>query len=213
MLTTILFDMDGLIFDTEALAKASWQYAAKQMGRELNDDFYTQFIGMKDVECQKLLCELYGASFDLQEYIQIRDEHHQQAKAQGVDFKEGFHELFNAIKQKGLSVALVTSSRLKDVERNFAGSGYLEQFDVIVSAENVTNGKPAPECYLSACEKLEVTPDQCLVLEDSNNGIFAGKRAGCQTVMIPDLAKPSEEALKHADYVFGDLGEVLTLIK
>ncbi len=148
MIKALLFDMDGLIFDTESVYKKSWQYAAEQMGFELTDDYYQGFIGVQDPDCERMLCEHLGEGFDLEAYKVIRDQHFRKAREKGVDYKRGFHELFKTAKERNLVTALVTSSHLPEVKHNFLNSDYLEQFDTVITAENVANGKPRPDCYI-----------------------------------------------------------------
>lgn len=94
MINALLFDMNGLIFDTESLYKKSWQYASKQMGYELTDNYYQGFIGVQDPDCERMLCEHFGEGFDLKAYKVIRDQHFRKAREKGVHYKLGFHELF-----------------------------------------------------------------------------------------------------------------------
>ncbi|MBY6195665.1 HAD family hydrolase [Vibrio hangzhouensis] len=213
MVTALLFDMDGLIFDTEKITKRSWQYAANQMGFELTDEFYQGFIGVQDAECETMLSEYWGDEFDLKHYRQIRDKHLHAARRSGIDFKPGFHDLFQSAKAHKLKLALVTSSHLPDVQQNFSNTDYLSQFDLIVTAEDIKHGKPRPDCYIMACEKLGLNPNECLVLEDSNNGMKAGKDAGCLAAMIPDITAPTQEIVDRADYMFQSLEQLTELLR
>ncbi|MFA0698753.1 HAD family hydrolase, partial [Vibrio sp. 10N.222.49.C9] len=108
-------------------------------------------------------------------------------------YKPGYDALFNAIKQRGLKMAIVTSSHLPEVQHNFRDSEYLADYDLVITAENVARGKPNPDCYQMAYQKLGLEAEQCLVLEDSNNGVQAGLDAGCHVAMIPDLLPPKED--------------------
>lgn len=213
MIQALLFDMDGLIFDTEGLHKSAWQHAAKEQGLDLNDDFYQQFIGVQTPACEQMLAEHFGNQLNLERFRQERDARMLVLKADPVPYKEGFHQLFELAMDKGLQCALVTSSRLKDVLHHFNGSDYLSKFTTLVTAEKVTNGKPAPDCYLMAAEHLGIAPARCLVLEDSNNGMQAGLDAGCQAAMIPDLLAPREDILKRANYILPSLHQVCELLE
>ncbi|MCF4172253.1 HAD family hydrolase [Vibrio sp. McD22-P3] len=213
MISALLFDMDGLIFDTETVYKKSWQYAATQMGYELTDDYYQGFIGVQDPDCERMLCEHFGEGFDLAAYKVIRDQHFHETREQGIGYKHGFHQLFKTAKELNLITALVTSSHLPEVKHNFQNSDYLEKFDTIITAEDVQNGKPRPDCYIMACQRLNLIPSECLVLEDSNNGMRAGKDAGCQAAMIPDITPPKKDIAEIADYLFESLEQVTDLIR
>ncbi|KJY83565.1 haloacid dehalogenase [Vibrio galatheae] len=193
MLKAILFDMDGLIFDTESVYKQSWQYAATEQHLTISDGFYQQFIGVQDPDCERLLVKHFQSALDIERYRTTRDAHYQQLRQQGIAIKPGFAALLAFIKQRGLRTALVTSSPLVDVKFNFSPTDYLSQFELVISAEDVVRSKPHPEGYQKACKRLGLAPDECLVLEDSNNGIRAALTAGCHAVMIPDLLPPLPE--------------------
>ena len=204
----VLFDMDGLIFDTEGLYKISWQHAAREQGFELDDDFYQSFIGVQDAECERRVAARFGDELDLERFKNVRNRDFHSRRANGVAYKHGFDLLFGHLKSKGLKCALVTSSALADVEHHFSGSEYLTQFDAVITSEDVENGKPHPDCYLMASEQLAIEPAACLVLEDSNNGMRAGLDAGCMAVMIPDLLPPSEDVAQRAHAIFDSLADV-----
>lgn len=211
MLKAVLFDMDGLIFDTESIYKQSWQYAATEQGLTITDDFYQQFIGVQDPECERILSEHFQDAIDMPRYKAVRDEHFHNLRNQGIALKPGFDVLFYAIKQHGLLTAIVTSSHLPEVKHNFSGSEYLAQFDLVITAEDVERGKPNPDCYQMAYRHLGVDAKQCLVLEDSNNGIKAALAAKCQAVMIPDLLPPQPE-LEDKVIIKASLEEVIPLL-
>lgn len=213
MFKALLFDMDGLIFDTETVYKASWQYAATKMGYELTDDFYQGFIGVQDPDCERMLVEHFDTGFNLTNYKAIRDAHYHEARQSGISFKEGFHDLFAEAKAQQLKIALVTSSHLPETKLNFGDTDYLSQFDLIITAEDVDNGKPQPDCYIMAYEKLALEAQDCLVLEDSNNGMRSGKAAGCKAAMIPDIVPPHQDVAESADYIFKSLNQVTELLK
>lgn len=195
MLKAVLFDMDGLIFDTESIYKLSWQYAASEQNLDLSDDFYQQFIGVQDPECERILAEHFQNALDLSRYKQVRDDHFHRLRSNGIAFKPGFDPLFQDIKRRGLATAIVTSSHLAEVKFNFATSDYLPQFDLVITAEDVERGKPYPDCYQMAHTRLGLAAEECLVLEDSNNGVKAALAAGCPVVMVPDLLPPQAEII------------------
>lgn len=211
MLKAVLFDMDGLIFDTESIYKQSWQYAATEQGLTITDDFYQQFIGVQDPECERILADHFQDAIDMPRYKAVRDEHFHNLRNQGIALKPGFDALFYAIKQHGLLTAIVTSSHLPEVKHNFADSEYLAQFDLVITAEDVERGKPNPDCYQMAYRHLGVDAKQCLVLEDSNNGIKAALAAKCQAVMIPDLLPPLL-GLEDKVIIKASLEEVIPLL-
>jgi HAD superfamily hydrolase (TIGR01509 family) len=159
-----------------------------------------------------MLAEHFGEGFDLAEYRTIRDAHYHEARKAGIAFKEGFHTLFAEAKSQQLTIALVTSSALPETKLNFGNTDYLNQFDLVITAEDVANGKPEPDCYVMAHEKLGLSAKDCLVLEDSNNGMRSGKAAGCYAAMIPDIVPPHQDVVESADYIFDSLDQVTALL-
>ncbi|MGF1683248.1 HAD family phosphatase [Photobacterium makurazakiensis] len=204
----VLFDMDGLIFDTEGLYKLSWQYAANEQDLVLTNADYQSFIGVQDAECERRIVSKFGDALDIERFIQVRDAMFKAEQENGIAYKAGFDMLFLHLKQLQLKCALVTSSGLAQVKHHFAGSDYLAQFDVVITSEDVSNGKPAPDCYQMASEQLGIEPDNCLVLEDSNNGMRAGLDAGCHAIMIPDLLLPADDVAERATAILTGLSDV-----
>ena len=209
----VLFDMDGLIFDTEGLYKKSWQYAVSEQGLVLTDEYYQSFIGVRDAECESLLEVKFAEQFDMERFRQVRDDMLTAERAKGIAYKDGFETLFSWLKGREFKCALVTSSTLPQVLHHFINDDYLSLFDVVITAEKVKKGKPAPDCYRLACQQLAIAPAECLVLEDSNNGMRAGLEAGCYAVMIPDLLRPDEDVAQRATSVVSSLTEVKQFIQ
>jgi beta-phosphoglucomutase-like phosphatase (HAD superfamily) len=204
----VLFDMDGLIFDTEGLYKETWQHAAREQGLELSDAFYQNFIGVQDAECESLLLIKFSEKLNMARFRRVRDSMLSAERAKGIVYKCGFEELFSELKNRNFKSALVTSSALPLVQHHFAGFDYLSLFDVVITSENVKNGKPAPDCYLMACAQLNISPSESLVLEDSNNGMRAAIGAGCNAIMIPDLLPPDSDVAQRATSIVSNLFEV-----
>lgn len=204
----ILFDMDGLIFDTEGLYKKSWQHAVSEQSLLLPDEYYQHFIGVQDAECEQLLQMKFADQLDMPRFRKTRDTILAAEREKGIAYKTGFEVLFSYLQERKFKCALVTSSALPEVEYHFTGSDYLSLFDAVITAEKVKKGKPAPDCYRMASEQLGIDPAECLVLEDSNNGMRAGLAAGCYAVMIPDLLQPAADVAQRATAVLGSLAEV-----
>lgn len=204
----ILFDMDGLIFDTEGLHKKSWQDAVSEQSLQLSDEYYQNFIGVQDAECEQLLQMKFAEQLEMVRFRKSRDTILDAEMEKGIAYKAGFKALFRYLQGRKFKCALVTSSALPQVEYHFAGSDYLSLFDAVITAEKVIKGKPAPDCYRMASEQLGIDPAECLVLEDSNNGMRAGLDAGCYAVMIPDLLQPDADVAQRATAVLGSLAEV-----
>jgi HAD superfamily hydrolase (TIGR01509 family) len=189
----ILFDLDGTLIDTESLAIASGVEAFARTGFPQGADFMHSLIG-KDHEASAALIRAQVPGLDLAEF----DRHWRQLFNQKVDaglpLKPGALDLLDRIAH--LPRGLVTSSRRDEAHRKLGIAGIAQFFQTVVSWDDVTTPKPAPEPYLLAAARLGVTPDRCLVFEDSETGAEAAHRAGCRVVQVPDVL-PSDGRWAH----------------
>ena len=124
-----------------------------------------------------------------------------------VPKKSGAERIVKAFCDKGIRLAVASSSYPEQIESNLKLAGMREYFDAVVSGKEVKHGKPAPDIFLLATERIHCTPETCYVFEDSENGIRAGKAAGCTAIMIPDVLAPSEEIKKFVDGIYESLDE------
>jgi len=193
----VLFDMDGIVLDTEKLYTRFWQEAAQFYGYPMT---YEMGLGMRSLSKEageRQLKEYLGKDID---YHQIRNKRIEMMnlfiQENGVEIKSGIHELLTFLKEKGIKTAIATSSPLDRAEKYLSQVGLLDKFDEIVSGHMVEHGKPAPDVYIYAASKLGLHPEACMVLEDSPTGLLAANRAGCIPVMIPDQDQPNEEVKK-----------------
>ena len=209
----VVFDMDGLMLDTEPLYKTAWQQALAELGHELDDASYQRFVGRSTEDCENDLSEQLGLAFPLETFRSRwpalwRDR----AREQGIATKAGLHELVSFIRTQGLPLALATSSDASFTEFSLGNVELHETFDVIVTGDQVARPKPAPDIYLEAARRLGVDPVHCVALEDSDAGILAASRAGMVSLLIPDLKQPSEQGLAAAFRVLGSLHEARDLL-
>ena len=208
-ITAVAFDMDGLIFDTETLSKKAFALTAIDFGIVVEEDYYKRFIGNSQPVCDQLMFDKFGRDFDAAgfrmnwwNYVgEIFD-------AEGVEFKPGFHAVFENLKSNKVPVALVTTSSHKTVLRNFKGWDYPLRFDTLITCDRGLPAKPAPDKYLTAASELEVDEGQMIVLEDSNTGMQAAINANCKAIMVPDLVSPTEQIRKSAYKIFSTLDGV-----
>lgn len=202
IITAVLFDMDGLVLDTEKLYTRFWQEAANALGYPMTKE---QALGMRSLNRGAGLAKMqsyFGASVDYdairQKRIELMDDF---VAKEGVTLKPGIHELLQYLKEHGIKTAIATSSPMERTLLYLGSVGLQDSFDELVSGYMVEKGKPEPDIYLYAAKKLQVNPVNCMVLEDSPAGILAASRAGCLPVMVPDQDKPAEEtkALLYAE--------------
>ena len=194
MIKAVLFDMDGVIFDTERINAKGWKQVAARYQIALTDERIGMLRGRTADVARNLFHEWFGDEVDYDEargarlemLMQHLDEH-------GTPLKPGVREIFSYLKENHIKTALATSTQRERVEIYFEKGNLPLQFDATVCGREVKNGKPAPDVFLKAAELLGVEPGECLVIEDSYNGIRAANAAGCQIVMVPDMDEPTEE--------------------
>jgi len=193
-IAAVLFDMDGLVLDTEKLYTRFWQEAANALGYPMTKE---QALGMRSLNRGAGLSKMqsyFGPDVD---YDKIRYKRIELMDAfverEGVTLKPGIHELLSYLKEKGIKTAIATSSPIERTILYLSSVELQNSFDELVSGYMVEKGKPEPDIYLYAAKKLGVKPENCMVLEDSPAGILAAHRAGCLPVMIPDQDEPDEE--------------------
>ena len=210
----VVFDMDGLMLDTEPLYKMAWQRASADLGYELDNESYAKLVGRPTAACEEALRAQFGPEFPLDRFRARWPELWQAGVAEaGIVAKPGLFELLAFLDQRGLPLALATSSEAEYTDFSLQSAGLAGRFAVVVTGDQVAQGKPAPDIYLEAAARLRTKPDLCLALEDSEAGILAASGAGMIAVLIPDWTHPSEIAVRAAFRVLASLNEVRALVE
>lgn len=192
----VLFDMDGLMFDTEALNMKGWKAAGKLRGLDMSEELIHGHIGANIATTKRLMNEHFGEGFDFDAVRKDRiDYAFSHIEKHGTPLKKGLKELLAFLRKKGLKTAVASSSERRFVEFYLEHAALEHAFDALICGDMVAagRGKPEPDIFLLAASTLGVAPAECLVLEDSYNGILAAHRAGIRSVMIPDLLPPTPE--------------------
>lgn len=200
----VIFDMDGLMLDTEKLSIKAMRQAAKKLKLEFDDQWLFDIIGMNGKGAYQYLEEKSGAPLpkELDElYIKLYAEQ----VSFGIGLKAGLIELFKFLQTHGVRRAVATSTRTEMARKKLAATGIDHWLEQIVCGDQVENGKPAPDIYLKAAAMIGLDPGDCLALEDSDNGAMAAHAAGLQLIVVPDLKEPSTLTKKIADFVMDDL--------
>lgn len=204
----VIFDMDGLLVDSERSTRRVWQASTVDCGFELPDDIYLTLIGLGADEAERVLERRFGAGFDLSTFRGRRVERMRELLAsEGIPFKPGARELLAWVAAARLPCALATSSAREEVHERLGDVARV--FATITTRQDVPRGKPSPDIYLAAAASLGVPPWRCLALEDSFAGVRAAAAAGMPVLMVPDLAAPTEEVAGLAAGVYATLHEVL----
>ncbi len=210
----VIFDMDGLMFDTERLAARTWKEAGRKFNYNIDDGVFRETIGLSISESREVYRKYYGKTFP---YEEIRNEKIKLAEShilsKGIPLKDGIHEILEYLKRKGLKIALATLTRRSRTEMLLGLSDTKKYFDLITCGDEIKHGKPDPEIFLSSARKMNFKAENCIVLEDSEYGIIAANRAGMLPVMVPDLVEPSEEVKAMIFKKFNNLREVRNYFK
>jgi HAD superfamily hydrolase (TIGR01509 family) len=207
----VVFDMDGLLFNTESLAWEAFQPAAATYGRPVAYEDYVDLIGGPIERTRGLLANWFGAEPQQAFFDDWRARYDAIRRAR-LQVKPGVRALLSALQARAAPCALCTSSAPDHVQENFKLSGLGGFFNAIVARGDYANGKPAPDPYLEAARRLRIAPEHCLALEDSYNGVRSASAAGMVTIMAPDLLAPTDEMRALAHHVAQDLNEVCALL-
>lgn len=192
MLKGVIFDMDGLMFDTEQIWQKNWNKTAAEMGISLPEEFKFNICGTSGKLMNSVIEKYYGVEDGAPIAAKVKQMVHDDL----IDFtpeKPGIHEILEFFKEKGVRMAVASSSSEEVIRRNLKNTNTEDYIEAIVSGVGMTNGKPAPDIFLKAADMLGIDPKECYVFEDAFNGVTAGYNAGCRTIMIPDMSQPTEE--------------------
>ena len=210
----VIFDMDGLILDTERLSLKSWQRVLKKYDRVMTLEIYTTLIGITYKSAVDKLLEIYGQELPIAEiYAEKNMDMLKFIHDNGVPVKPGIYELLDFLVERNYKLALATSTSREKAMILLESAGIKDKFSVMVFGDEIVNSKPDPEIFLKAAEKLGVNPEKCIVLEDSPAGIEAAYRAEMKGINIPDLKMPDEQIQKFAYKIFDSLLDVRDYLK
>jgi HAD superfamily hydrolase (TIGR01509 family) len=210
--SAVIFDMDGLLFDTEALWQAALLSAAAEAGRDIPDEVYNKSIGVRRSQSRGLFLAHFGDDFRFDDFHANWTRHFWLAAENKLTLKPGVSELLETLDQLALPRAIATASSRTTVERHLTAHGLMGRFDQLVCRGDYENGKPAPDPFLKAAERLGVEPRACLALEDSHVGVRSAAAAGMMTVIVPDLLEPTEALRALCVLVARDLHQVRELV-
>ena len=211
----VLFDMDGLMVDTESLATEAFIHSAKKQGYDMTKEETLMVLGFTTKSIYEFW-ENYFKNSDVSGK-QLVDDHYKYIE--NVLFTTGpkkmpyIEELLKYLKENNYKVAVASSFNMNHIINNMEKTGLKKYIDEFASGAEVKNGKPAPDVFLLAAERLGVEPKKCLVLEDSKAGVIAGSSAGAKVIMVPDMFKPDDECKEKAYKIVNNLGEVINMLE
>lgn len=213
MIEAVLFDMDGLMFDTERMWAQAWLQEGLAMGLPMTEEVVALMRGCNRDGCRRVCCAAFGETVDFDTlHLRARQAMFTMVEERGLTKMPGLDALLAELAARNIPAVVCTSTR------STTTAGYLKRADVdrffvgIVGGDNVQHSKPHPEVFLKGAALAGKDPARCMVLEDSANGVRAGAAAGCQTVMVPDLTPPNDELRALAAAVVPDLFAVIPLL-
>ena len=211
--SAIIFDMDGLVLDTEKTYCIAWQQASAEMGNKFTEEFCLSMSGLHYQDVEKRLFDACGIDFDLKLFNCLSGDYwHQYVNQYGIPVKKGFYNVLAKLNTMKIPFCLATNSRLVNALECLTLAGLEDVFSIVVTRDDVKQGKPAPDIFLFAAEALTTPVSQCLVVEDSNTGIQAATEAGAISVFIPSVFPVDLPTVDLADYFLNDLDELVQFI-
>lgn len=214
MIKAIIFDMDGLMIDSERVTFECYQERLKDMNLTMDEEFYKTLLGKPIKGIYQRFYDVYGNDFPIQNVIQ--DVHQLMAErfeTEGIPVKKGLVELLHYLKDNNYKTIVATSSNRDRVDKILAQAKITEFFDDSICGDEVTKGKPNPEVFLKSCQKLGVNVDEAIVLEDSEAGIQASYDANIKVICIPDMKYPEKQYEEKTFKILKDLTEVTVYLK
>jgi HAD superfamily hydrolase (TIGR01509 family) len=209
----VIFDMDGLMLDTEPLAARAWDEAAAALGATFDPALARRMIGHNFHDCSAMLRSEAGAGYPVEAILsRWHAAYDAIIERDGLTIKPGLIELIEWLDARGIARAVATSTRSDRAHSKLARTALLPHFAALVGGDEVPRGKPAPDIYLEAARRLDRAPWHCVVLEDSEPGVRGALAAGMVAIMVPDLLPPTEELLARDVIVHASLCDVMAAL-
>ncbi|MGQ0583506.1 MAG: HAD family hydrolase [Reyranella sp.] len=209
----VLFDMDGLLLDTEAVYIDALQAAARALDLTIPLDFCHSMVGIASPECNLMIQAYYGDGFRIEPFRAHFSTHVRQRFEGDIPLKPGAVELLDFLVARGLPLALATSASRTTVERHLGRTGLYDRFKAFSTRDDVVRAKPHPDIYLEAARRLGVAPGHCIAFEDSNTGLTAAHAAGTMAIMVPDILPPLPEVRAKCVTIVPDLHAARRLLE
>ena len=209
MIKAVIFDVDGTLLDTERIYMKAWKEAAAEAGYVMPDSVLQKTRAVNTKDAARIFEEEIGNGFSYQAVRPIRVRIAEEIiRRESPILKPGVLELLAFLEEKGIRLAVASSTNQQGTREHLAESRILDRFEVVVGGDMVTNGKPHPDIFLKAAETLGLAPEACIVVEDSPAGIRAAHAAGMKAVLVPDQAAITQEIIDMADVVLNSLLEM-----
>jgi HAD superfamily hydrolase (TIGR01509 family) len=210
----LLFDLDGLMIDTERISLDGWRKASAEFSVSLTETTLAGLVGLAHGRTEAYMTEQLGDADLARTLRAASSRHYHHAMNHGeLPLKTGIENLLDWVQAQNIPRAVATSTQRSLADLKLGRSGLIRYFDVTVAGDEVAQTKPAPDLYLAAAAKLGVDPAGCIVLEDSYYGVLAARAAGMRVILVPDLLAKQEQRVEQAMAVCRDLNQALDLLK
>lgn len=210
MVKAVIFDMDGVLIDTEKWLVKYWCQAAREAGFPMEREHALAIRSLAGEYANTYLKGIFGEQFS---YWTIRERRkelmNRHLKEHGIEKKPGAEEVLDYLRGKGIKTAVATATDPERAKKYLTEIGIYDKFDKVICATMVEHGKPKPDIYLYACGQIGEKPEDCLAVEDSPNGVRSASSAGIRTIMVPDLTEPDKET---ASLIFAKLHSLYDII-
>lgn len=207
-----IFDMDGLLIDTEKLSYASYRHARDWAGLPADDELFYSVVGLNSRAGHERLVAGLSHLTDYDRFRAVWREAFDASMAEEVPVKRHVRDVLETLSSRGTPMAVATSTNAGSAHDRLSRAGLRKHFSVLIGGDQIQNGKPAPDIYLKAAATLGLAPSRCAGFEDSANGVRAAVSAGLVTVQVPDLIHPTPELLALGHRVAADLAEAMRLV-
>ena len=213
-LEAVVFDMDGLMFDSERYIQMPWNKAGTILGYGTLGDHIRETLGFNGEKRREFFLKLCGQDFPYDRFLNLyREIYYDMSREKGIPTKKGLHEILDVLRGLGIKMGVATSSSRENTMKNLEREKIRDYFQVIITGDMIKQGKPEPDIYQKACEELGVLPEQAIALEDAINGIKAAHAAGMMPVMIPDLIQDTTPVDKILFGKYDSLSEFAEVIR
>lgn len=210
----VIFDMDGVLFDTERLCVKAWDHAGEQLGIGHAGYMVMKTMGVNADAANDILKREFGGDFDADKFREIGGEFiNNYIDRHDIPIKKGVNNILNYLKNSRYKIALASSTSTKSVVHHLKSAKIIDFFDAIVCGDMTEKSKPEPDIYIKAAAMLGLRNDECYAVEDSKNGLFSAHRAGCKVIMVPDLWQGDDETDSFLFAKCNDLNEVIDVIR